>query len=94
MCAIVRRAIVPALLVIGGLASLIYGAIFHSVPVLEETGDEDDHRNPHGVSAGRPLGEALPPADGAAPFGGPPPSRQESRHAHRPGHHRWNRNRS
>ena len=40
MWSIVRRAILPTLLLIGGSASLIYGAFFRSVPVLKETETE------------------------------------------------------
>jgi hypothetical protein len=34
--AVVRRAIVPGLLVLGGLASLVYGTMYHAEPVMEE----------------------------------------------------------
>jgi hypothetical protein len=68
MRAIIRRAIVPALLLIGGLASLIYGAIFHAVPLLEEHETETTIEVP-AEFAPPPEGEALPP--GGAPFGEP-----------------------
>ena len=70
MRAIIRRAIVPALLLIGGLASLIYGAIFHSVPLLEDHEIQATIEVP-AEFAPPPGGEALPPD--AAPFGEPLP---------------------
>ena len=36
MWTIIRRAIVPMLLIVGGVASVIHGARHHSEPVLEE----------------------------------------------------------
>ena len=71
MWAIVRRAILPALLVIGGVASLIYGAIFHSAPVLEERETKTTIEIPMGFPSEAPLGDAFSPGD--TPFGGPPP---------------------
>ena len=68
---LVRRAILPALLVIGGLASLIYGAMFRFVPVLEERETKTTIEIPTAFPPVGPMGEAFPP--GGAPFGGPPP---------------------
>ena len=71
MGAIVRRAILPSLLVIGGLASLIYGAIFHSVPVLEERETKTTIDIPMAFPPEGPPGEVFPP--GGVGFGEPPP---------------------
>jgi hypothetical protein len=71
MGAIVRRAILPALLVIGGLASLIYGAMFRSVPVLEERQTKTTIQIPMAFPPEGPPGEPFPP--GGPPFGGPQP---------------------
>ena len=71
MWAIVRRAILPALLLMAGFASLIYGAIFHSAPVLEERETKTTIDIPTAFPPGEPLGEAFP--SGGGPFGGPPP---------------------
>ena len=67
MWAIIRRAVLPALLLIGGLASLIYGAIFHSVEVLEDQETEATIEVPAEFAPGPPGREAFPP--GGAPFG-------------------------
>jgi len=63
MQAIVRRAVLPALLLIGGLASLIYGAKFHFASVVEERERETT------IEVPPPF---LPPFGEASPFGGPP----------------------
>jgi hypothetical protein len=71
MRAITRRAILPALFLIGGLASLIYGAIFHSVEVLEDHETETTIEIPAEFAPGPPGREAFPP--GETPFGEPLP---------------------
>ena len=68
---IVRRAIVPTVLVIGGLASLIYGAMFRSVPVLEEHETKTTIEIPMDLPPPGPSGES--PQPGGPGFGGPPP---------------------
>jgi hypothetical protein len=69
----VRRSVLPALLLIGGLVSIIYGAIFHSSPVLVEQETKTTIDVP--LEFPPPPGEASPnggPAfPGGAPFGGP-----------------------
>jgi hypothetical protein len=69
MRAIIRRAILPALLLIGGLASLIYGAMFHSLRLVEEHESETTIEVP--AEFAPPPGGELPP--GGAPFGEPLP---------------------
>jgi hypothetical protein len=74
MSVVVRRAILPGLLITGGLASLIYGALFHSARVLE------DHETQTTIEV--PSEFPPPPMDGPSagppsfpdgtPFGGPP----------------------
>jgi hypothetical protein len=68
MRTIIRRAILPALLLIGGLASLIYGTIFHSTPLLEEHETEATIEVPAEFTP--PGGESLTP--GSDPLGNPP----------------------
>ena len=66
MRAIIRRAILPALFLIGGLASLIYGAIFHSVEVLEDHETETTIEIPAEFATGppgaKPSRRARPPS--------------------------------
>ncbi len=69
MWAIIRRAVVPAVLLVGGLASLIYGAIFHAVPVVEDHESETTIEVPAEFSPQPPMGENFAP-DGA-PFAAP-----------------------
>jgi hypothetical protein len=76
MQAIVRRAVLPAMLSIGGLASLIYGAIYHSAPVLEEHQSQTTIEVPTAF-APPPFGDGRfpggPPSfPGRPPFSGPP----------------------
>jgi hypothetical protein len=74
MWAIVRRAVVPAALVIGGLASLIYGAIFRSMPVLEERETQTTIEVPADFLPLPPSGAAGPdwsPFPGGSPFAAP-----------------------
>ena len=64
MWRIVVRLILPALLLVGGIASLIYGAKYHTAPVVEEKEIE--------VSLAPPMGDGfLPGFEG--PPGFPPP---------------------
>ena len=68
---IVRRAALPALLVIGGLASLSYGMVFRSVLVLEERETETTIEIPGALAPEGPFYQAFPPGD--VPFGEQPP---------------------
>ena len=69
MWAIIRRAILPAVLLIGGAASLIYGAFFHALPMVEDQESETTIQVP--AESPGPPGGPFPP--GGAPFGEPPP---------------------
>jgi hypothetical protein len=69
MRAIIRPVILPALLLIGGLASLIYGVMCHSVRLLEEHESDTTIKVP--AEFAPPPGGAFPP--GGAPFGEPLP---------------------
>ena len=71
MRAIIRRAILPALFLIGGLASLIYGAKFHSARCWRTTKRRRPSRSPRRFRAGAAWREALPA--GRRPFGEPLP---------------------
>lgn len=71
MLTIIRRAILPALLLIGGLASLIYGAKFHYVPVLVERKSEAT------VDVPESFPQVPPSFPGAQPFGEPPQFRKQ-----------------
>jgi len=65
MWAIVRRAILPALFLIGGVVAIVYGVSYHRVPVLVETESQ--------TTMDAPLEIPLPPSFGDnSPFGGPP----------------------
>ncbi len=67
MWPILRRVILPALLALGGLASLIYGGVFHGAPVLTETETEAT------IEVPAPFSPA-PFSPGRSGFpGGPPP---------------------
>jgi hypothetical protein len=66
----VRRAVVPALLLIGGLAALLYGAMFHSAPVLEERETKTTIEVPAPLPP-PPLGENRPGAEPGLPGEGP-----------------------
>jgi hypothetical protein len=61
MWAIIRRAIVPAALLAGGLASLIYGAIFHQVPMVEDHESETTIEVPAELPPRPPMGDNFPP---------------------------------
>jgi hypothetical protein len=71
MWAIVRRAVVPGLLLSGGLASLIYGALFHEAPVVTEKETETTIDVPLALPPARPFGDG--PSFGESPSfpGGP-----------------------
>ena len=71
MGAILRRAIVPALLVIGGAASIIYGAMFHRAPVLVEQETTTTIEIPTDFGPPPQFGQGGP-LSGDAPFGMPP----------------------
>jgi len=68
---IIWRAVVPLLLLLGGIASIQYGARHHSVPVLMEQEEEVtiDVPNPFALPPG--LGQDSPPPE-MPPFGAPP----------------------
>lgn len=76
MWPVIRRAALPVVLTGGGLASLIYGAVFHFAPVEEERETEITIDVPAPFSPG-PFGGPQfggPPSfRGGSPFGGPPP---------------------
>jgi hypothetical protein len=65
MGAIVRRAVLPALLLAGGLACWLCGARFRAVTVWESQETEVTLAIPDGFPPVPPVGEA-------SPFGGPP----------------------
>lgn len=65
MWPIVRRAVLPTLLTIGGLASLIYGAVYHSAPVLTETETEATIEVPAPFAPDQSFGQ--PPFPGGLP---------------------------
>jgi hypothetical protein len=69
---VIKRGILPALFVIGGLGSLIYGAFFHSVPVLEE----QKSRTTVDVPIAFPSESS--PFPGGQPFEGPPQFRKQT----------------
>jgi hypothetical protein len=73
---LVRRIIVPLLLLVGGIASAIYGARHHVVPVVQEREEEISIQIPSPFGPG-PEGSSLPgapPFPEGAPFGpGPLP---------------------
>jgi hypothetical protein len=64
MWAVVRGALLPGLLLLGGVASLIYGAWFRSVPVWEARESEETITIPADLPPG-PMG-------GGSRWGGPP----------------------
>ena len=69
---IIRRAVLPGLLLIIGLASLIYGARFHHVPVLVEEKSETT------VEVLQPFPQVPPPFPGAQGFEEPPQIRKQT----------------
>jgi hypothetical protein len=64
MWAIVRRAIVLVLLLSGGVASLIYGAMFHATAVVEKREKDVTIEVPLPLPPPRPF-------EGGSPFGRP-----------------------
>jgi hypothetical protein len=66
MSKLIQRAIVPSLLLTAGIASLVYGSLFHAATVVEEQEVEES------VPLPSPFG---PPGAAGAPFGetGMPP---------------------
>ncbi|MGD0654008.1 MAG: hypothetical protein ABSA16_06655 [Thermoguttaceae bacterium] len=72
MWTLVRRGILPGLLIIVGLASLNYGSRFHFVPVLTEQKTEVTIEIPD-ISPQIP-----PPFPGDQQFGGPPQIRKQT----------------
>ncbi len=71
MGTIIRRAVLPVLVIAGGLASLIYGAMFHSAPVVQTRETETTIDVPLPVPPPRPFGEASP-FPGGGPMGPAP----------------------
>jgi hypothetical protein len=69
MLTFIRRAVLPVLLVIGGLASLVYGVKFHVVPVLAEEKTEVSIDMPD------PLQSSMP---GMQSFDEPPRMRKQT----------------
>lgn len=67
--AVIHRAILPVLLIGGGIASVVYGAMHHTVPVVEEREEEID------IAPPTPFGPEFPgegPELGGPPGFGPP----------------------
>jgi hypothetical protein len=62
----IRRAVLPLLLLIGGIAAIVYGVMFHNVPVLEDHESEISIQVPATFSPGRP------PFPGMDMMNGPP----------------------
>lgn len=71
MWTIIRRAILPGILLITGFASLIYGAKYHIVPVLTEQKTEST------IDIPVPFSQIPPPFPGAQQFDGPPQMRKQ-----------------
>jgi hypothetical protein len=71
MRTIIRRAILPGILLIGGVASLKYGAMYHFVPVLTEQKTEMTIEIPVAFS------QIPPPFPGPQQFDGPPQTRKQ-----------------
>ena len=71
MWAIVKRASVPMVLLLGGVGSLIYGARYHSVTVVEE--HEETITIPHPLGPPPFMEESLPPGVEPPPFIMEPP---------------------
>jgi hypothetical protein len=65
----VKRGILPVLLISGGAASLIYGSMFHTLPVLTKETTEKT------IEVPEPFSQALP---GAPDLGGPPQTRKQT----------------
>ena len=65
----VKRGILPVLLLFGGAASLIYGSMFHTLPVLSKETTEKTIEVPVPFS---------PTSPGAQDFGGPPQTRKQT----------------
>ncbi len=72
MWAFIRRVVLPGLLLIGGLASLIYGARFHYLPVLTKETKEKT------IDVPAPFSQIPPPFPGAQGFDGPPQFRKQT----------------
>ena len=62
MWSFIRRFILPGLFLIGGLASLIYGAKFHNLPVLTKETTEKT------IEVPEPFSQISPPFPGAQGF--------------------------
>jgi hypothetical protein len=67
MGTILRRAFLPTVLAIGGVAMILYGVLYHVTPVLES------HETKFTIDIPAPFqSERPPPFPGGPPFGGPP----------------------
>jgi hypothetical protein len=79
MWAIVRRAVVPVLLLILALLAIVAGLRFHPIAVLADVVEEREMQKtidvplllPPGLPMGDPSSPDGPPAPDAMPFGGP-----------------------
>ena len=72
MLIILRRAVAPLLLLLGGIAALVYGVTFHVLPVLEDREKEKSIPVPDVFAPMRP---SFPGMD---PMGGPPRMRMQT----------------
>jgi hypothetical protein len=67
--AVIQRAMLPVLLIAAGIGSVVYGAMHHTVPVVEEREEEID------IAPPTPFGPEFPgegPQMGGPPEFGPP----------------------
>jgi hypothetical protein len=64
MLIILRRAVVPLLLVIAGIAAVIYGVKYHVTTVLEERTSQVKIKVPGSFSPGRPSFPGMDPMGG------------------------------
>jgi hypothetical protein len=72
MWTIIRRAVAPLLLIIGGIAAMVYGAKYHLLPVLEE------HESEITLQVPDPFSMRQPPFPGMNPQGGSPQFRKKT----------------
>jgi hypothetical protein len=72
MWAYVRRGILPVLLIIGGLVSLIYGSIFHFLPILTKETTEKT------IDVPVEFSQIPPPFPDGQNFNGPPQFRKQT----------------
>jgi hypothetical protein len=72
MWMILRRAVVPLLLVIAGIAAAVYGIKYHVTTVLEERTSEVKVEVPAAFLPNRPPGGGMGPMGGLPDVGGMP----------------------